>query len=118
MASDLDRKASGPSNAYARGETRRKLSFLEDRTWQAPLLMLKREDNELLTRVGPSTPMGDLFRRFWLPALLPSEVPSPDCPPVRLRLLGENLVPSATARIVSAFCTSFARTGALLCSMA
>ncbi|HVX77891.1 MAG TPA: Rieske 2Fe-2S domain-containing protein [Bradyrhizobium sp.] len=54
--------------------------------------MLKREDNELLTRVGPGTPMGDLFRRFWLPALLPSELPGPDCPPVRLRLLGENLV--------------------------
>jgi phthalate 4,5-dioxygenase len=56
------------------------------------IIMLRREDNELLTRVGPGTPMGDLFRRFWLPALLPSELPNPDCPPVRLRLLGENLV--------------------------
>lgn len=54
--------------------------------------MLKREDNELLTRVGPGTPMGELFRRFWLPALLPSELPSPDSPPVRLRILGEDLV--------------------------
>ena len=36
--------------------------------------MLKREDNELLTRVGPGTPMGELFRRFWLPALLPEEL--------------------------------------------
>ena len=54
--------------------------------------MLKREDNELLTRVGPGTPMGELFRRFWLPALLPEELPHPDCPPVRLRLLGENLI--------------------------
>jgi phthalate 4,5-dioxygenase len=54
--------------------------------------MLKREDNELLTRVGPGTPMGELFRRFWLPALMPSELPNPDCPPVRLRLLGEDLV--------------------------
>jgi phenylpropionate dioxygenase-like ring-hydroxylating dioxygenase large terminal subunit len=36
--------------------------------------------------------MGELFRRFWLPAMLPSEVPEPDCPPVRLRLLGEDLV--------------------------
>ena len=36
--------------------------------------------------------MGELFRRFWLPALLPDELPSADCPPVRLRLLGEDLV--------------------------
>src|SRR5919202_913300 len=54
--------------------------------------MLKREDNELLCRTGPGTPMGELFRRFWLPALLPSELPSPDCPPIRFRILGEDLV--------------------------
>jgi phthalate 4,5-dioxygenase len=54
--------------------------------------MLKPEDNEYLSRVGPETPMGALFRRFWIPALLPSEIPTPDCDPVRLRLLGEDLV--------------------------
>jgi len=54
--------------------------------------MLKREDNELLVRVGAGTPMGELFRRFWLPAMLPSELPAADCDPVRLRLLGEDLV--------------------------
>ena len=54
--------------------------------------MLSVADNELLTRTGPGTPMGDLFRRFWLPALLPSELPSPDCAPIRLRLLGEDLI--------------------------
>ena len=54
--------------------------------------MLRREDNELLCRTNAGTPMGELFRRFWLPALLPSELPEPDCPPVRLRLLGEDLV--------------------------
>jgi phthalate 4,5-dioxygenase len=54
--------------------------------------MLSREENELLTRVGPGTPMGALFRRFWLPAMMASELPGPDCPPVRLRLLGEDLV--------------------------
>ncbi|MEQ8349632.1 MAG: Rieske 2Fe-2S domain-containing protein [Sneathiellaceae bacterium] len=54
--------------------------------------MLKTEDNELLTRVGPGTPMGEVFRRFWLPALMPRELPAPDCPPVRVRLLGEDLV--------------------------
>jgi phenylpropionate dioxygenase-like ring-hydroxylating dioxygenase large terminal subunit len=54
--------------------------------------MLSKEENELLTRVGPGTPMGNLFRRFWLPAMISSEVPEPDSPPVRLRLLGEDLV--------------------------
>jgi len=54
--------------------------------------MLSQEENELLTRVGPGTPMGGLFRRYWVPALLSSEVPEPDCPPVRVRLLGEALV--------------------------
>src|SRR5207237_5246456 len=54
--------------------------------------MLSKEDNEFACRVGPGTPMGELFRRFWLPALLPDEIPEPDCPPVRLRILGEDLV--------------------------
>ena len=54
--------------------------------------MLSREDNELLTRVGPGTPMGDTMRRYWIPALLARELPEPDCPPVRVRLLGEDLV--------------------------
>lgn len=54
--------------------------------------MLSREDNDTLCRVGPGTPMGELFRRYWLPALLASELPRPDGDPVRLRLLGEDLV--------------------------
>jgi phenylpropionate dioxygenase-like ring-hydroxylating dioxygenase large terminal subunit len=54
--------------------------------------MLSSEENELLTRTGPGTAMGDFLRRFWLPALLPDELPSPDCEPVRLRLLSEDLV--------------------------
>jgi phthalate 4,5-dioxygenase oxygenase subunit len=54
--------------------------------------MLSQRENELLSQVGPGTPMGELFRRFWLPALLSSELPEPDCAPIRLRLLGENLV--------------------------
>jgi phthalate 4,5-dioxygenase oxygenase subunit len=54
--------------------------------------MLAREDNELITRVGPGTPMGNTMRRYWIPALLAWELPEPDCPPVRVRLLGEDLV--------------------------
>ncbi|HLF72475.1 MAG TPA: Rieske 2Fe-2S domain-containing protein [Dehalococcoidia bacterium] len=54
--------------------------------------MLSAQDNELLTRTGPGTPMGELFRRFWLPALLIDELPAPDCAPIRFRILSENLV--------------------------
>ncbi|MCL2396362.1 MAG: Rieske 2Fe-2S domain-containing protein [Acidimicrobiaceae bacterium] len=54
--------------------------------------MLSVEDNEALTHVGPGTLMGDLLRQYWMPALLCEELPEPDGAPVRLRLLGENLV--------------------------
>src|ERR687886_715559 len=54
--------------------------------------MLSREENERITRVGPGTPMGNLMRRYWMPACLAEELPEPDCPPVRVRLLGEDLV--------------------------
>ncbi|HEX3246124.1 MAG TPA: Rieske 2Fe-2S domain-containing protein [Chloroflexota bacterium] len=54
--------------------------------------MLSHADNEYLCRVGPGTPMGALLRRFWMPALVAKELPSPDCPPVRLTLLSEKLV--------------------------
>ena len=53
---------------------------------------MDKADNELLTRVGPGTPMGDLLRRFWMPALIESELAEPDGPPMRLRLLGEDLI--------------------------
>ena len=54
--------------------------------------MLSREENEMLTKTGPGTPMGELLRKFWLPALLPDELPVPDFTPVRVRLLSEDLV--------------------------
>lgn len=54
--------------------------------------MLSKEDNERITRVGAGTPMGETMRRYWLPALLAWELPEPDCAPVRVRLLGEDLV--------------------------
>ena len=70
--------------------------------------MLSHEDNERLCRIGPGTPMGNLFRRFWLPALLSSEIADPDSPPKRLRILGENLVAFRDSKgrvgIVDAFC--------------
>ncbi|HZT07294.1 MAG TPA: Rieske 2Fe-2S domain-containing protein [Chloroflexota bacterium] len=54
--------------------------------------MLNHEENEMITRVGPGTPMGSVLRRYWLPALLASDLPEPDCAPMRVRLLGEDLV--------------------------
>src|SRR5438477_157158 len=54
--------------------------------------MLKAEINELLTQTGPETPAGDLFRRYWLPALHTEELPEDDCPPVRVKILSERLI--------------------------
>ena len=54
--------------------------------------MLSAQDNELLCRIGPGTPMGHLMRQYWMPGLKSDELPAPDSPPLRLRLLGENLI--------------------------
>jgi nitrite reductase/ring-hydroxylating ferredoxin subunit len=54
--------------------------------------MLSRDDNELLCKVGPGTPTGALLRQYWIPALMSSELPERDGAPVRVRLLGENLI--------------------------
>ncbi len=54
--------------------------------------MLTREENELLTRTGPGTPMGMLMRRYWIPALFSDQIAEPDGAPVRVKLLGERLV--------------------------
>src|SRR4051812_3093782 len=54
--------------------------------------MLSRQDNDILTQVSAGTPMGDLMRRFWIPALLAEEVIERDGAPKRFRLLGEDLV--------------------------
>jgi nitrite reductase/ring-hydroxylating ferredoxin subunit len=54
--------------------------------------MLSREDNELLTRTNAGTPMGDLMRRYWIPVVFSDQIAKPDCPPVRVGLLGEKLV--------------------------
>jgi phthalate 4,5-dioxygenase oxygenase subunit len=70
--------------------------------------MLSAALNERLTHVGPGTPLGEVFRRYWLPALLSDEVPENDGPPVRVRLLGEDLVAFRDSEghvgLVSAYC--------------
>jgi phenylpropionate dioxygenase-like ring-hydroxylating dioxygenase large terminal subunit len=54
--------------------------------------MLKKEQNDLLTQTGPTTPMGAMFRSYWIPALLSEELPANDCAPVRVKLLSESLL--------------------------
>jgi phthalate 4,5-dioxygenase oxygenase subunit len=54
--------------------------------------MLSQADNEFLTQSGPGTPMGELLRRFWMPALLSEELPERDGPPKKIRILGEDLL--------------------------
>jgi phenylpropionate dioxygenase-like ring-hydroxylating dioxygenase large terminal subunit len=70
--------------------------------------VLRAEDNLLLTRVGRGTPMGELFRRFWLPAVASADVEEIDGAPVRLRILGEDLVAFRDTQgrvgVVSAWC--------------
>ncbi|MDT2023272.1 Rieske 2Fe-2S domain-containing protein [Methylocella sp. CPCC 101449] len=70
--------------------------------------MLRHEDNERLTRVGAGTPGGELFRRYWIPALMSSELPENDGAPVRVRLLGEDLIAfrdsNGDVGLVDAFC--------------
>ena len=54
--------------------------------------MLSAEENELLTRVGPGTPMGSLMRQYWLPVMQSFELPETDGRPQRVRLLCEDLI--------------------------
>ena len=70
--------------------------------------MLKSEENERITHVGPETPMGRLMRRYWQPVLLSTELADTDGAPVRVRVLGEDLVAfrdsDGAAGLVDAFC--------------
>ena len=54
--------------------------------------MLSKEQNDLLSQTGPDTPMGRMFRSYWIPALLAEELPENECPPVRVKLLSERLL--------------------------
>lgn len=54
--------------------------------------MLSPEQNALLTRIGPGTPMSGVLEHFWFPVLLSEELPHSDCSPKRVRLLGRDLV--------------------------
>jgi phthalate 4,5-dioxygenase len=70
--------------------------------------MLSKEDNDRITLTAAGTPMGEAFRRYWIPAALSSELPDTDGAPIRVRLLGEDLVAfrdtAGSIGLVSAFC--------------
>ena len=74
--------------------------------WEIAMYKTSRETNEVLTRVGPGTPMGDLLRRYWWPVGVSTQLKEK---PTFVRLLGEDLV---------LFCDRQDRTGVLgaLCS--
>jgi len=54
--------------------------------------MVSKDENDVLTSAGPGTLMGTLFRRYWIPIMCADELAAPDCPPVRVTVLCEQLV--------------------------
>ena len=70
--------------------------------------MLSVAENERITRVGPGTPGGNYLRRFWWPACLSKELPEKDGAPLRVRLLGEDLIAyrdtDGNVGLVDAYC--------------
>lgn len=71
-------------------------------------LLLAPEDNARLARVGRGTPAGALFRAYWLPFALSAELPESDGAPIRVHLLGENLIAyrdtDGSIGLIDAFC--------------
>ncbi|WP_246516451.1 Rieske 2Fe-2S domain-containing protein [Salicibibacter cibarius] len=54
-------------------------------------MLLKKEDNQLLTETNEDKPLGEVFRQYWIPALTSPEIEA-DGKPKRVKLLGEDLV--------------------------
>src|SRR6266487_7211305 len=70
--------------------------------------MLSKEDNELVTNTDKGTPMGEYFRRFWIPVALSEELPGPDCIPIKLKIMNEELIAfrdsNGDVGLVDAYC--------------
>ena len=54
--------------------------------------MLPEAENDLICHTGQGTPMGEALRRYWLPCLLITDLPENDGEPVRVKILGEELI--------------------------
>src|SRR4026209_1508425 len=78
--------------------------------------MMSPEENDLLCRVEGDAPMGQIMRRHWIAACLSEEVAEPDGAPVKVRLLGEDLVVFRDSKgrvgVLDEYCSH--RRGALL----
>ena len=68
--------------------------------------MLSKENTELLCRVGAGTVMGDMMRQYWLPCVYSWEL-TPDGDPLRVRLLGEDLIAWRDTNGTPGFIASF-----------
>src|SRR5688500_13188655 len=68
-------------------------SELETKDWRLRRVnqVLTKEENELMTRVGPGTPAGEMLRRYWWPVAF-TEVVRPEARPIKVKLLGEEFV--------------------------
>ena len=70
--------------------------------------MISQEQNDLLTQTAPGTPMGALFRRYWIPLLLSTELPEPDCAQIQVKVLSEQLLAFRDTQgrvgLISEFC--------------
>lgn len=78
------------------------------RTGEAPIYHFTADENEGLTRVGPGSLMGNLFRQFWIPVTPAADLAEPGGRPIRIKLLGEDLVLFRTRGgelgLIGAFC--------------
>ena len=78
------------------------------RTGKESVKNFTREENDWLTRVGPGTLMGNLFRQYWIPVTPAADMREPGGRPIRVKLLGEDLVLFRALNddlgIIGAFC--------------
>src|SRR5262252_4680476 len=68
-----------------------------------------REENEALTKTGPGTLMGNLFRQYWIPVTPAADLQEPGGRQIRVKLLGEDLVLFRTRNgkvgLIGAYCS-------------
>ena len=65
--------------------------------------MLTSQENEILTQVGPATPMGRMMRRFWLPVCTSAQLPEADSDPLRAGLLTQTASAFGAVQIALSF---------------
>src|SRR5262245_1053644 len=92
VAGDIGRSSLTSFGFQPRLSPNRAAGMMENDLTPGAHPMLRKEHNDLLTRTGPGTPGGRLFRSYWIPALLAEELPENECPPVRVKLLSERLL--------------------------